>query len=189
MLTIYLVRHGETLFNVQKKIQGWCDSPLTTQGIAQATRLHDALCDVDFVHAYSSTSERCIDTANLIIGSRDIVLTSNKLFKEMNFGELEGECEQTLFQCENPMKHYTEGFRAIGGDTLEDVKQRMLAGIELIARNHPDGNVLLVSHGGSIMNLVQALEPERMEKAPMVHNCSLTTITYDGTFKIETFNQ
>ena len=58
---LYLVRHGQTLFNVQHKIQGWCDSPLTDLGIEQAKRVTNYFDshDICFDHAYSSTSERC----------------------------------------------------------------------------------------------------------------------------------
>lgn len=64
---LYLVRHGETLFNVQHKIQGWCDSPLTARGIAQAKRLAAYFDPLPLDHAYSSTAERAVDTAELII--------------------------------------------------------------------------------------------------------------------------
>ena len=62
--TLYLMRHGQTLFNLQHKIQGWCDSPLTELGIKQAKVAGKWFKDHDitFDHAYSSTSERCCDT-------------------------------------------------------------------------------------------------------------------------------
>ena len=61
------MRHGETLFNVQHKIQGWCDSPLTEKGIKQAQKARDYFSKkgITFDHAYCSTSERCSDTLEL----------------------------------------------------------------------------------------------------------------------------
>ena len=66
--TLYLMRHGQTLFNVLKKIQGWCDSPLTEEGIRQAKIARKWFEDnnIQFDHAYSSTSERCCDTLELV---------------------------------------------------------------------------------------------------------------------------
>lgn len=60
MSKLYMMRHGQTLFNVLKRKQGWCDSPLTELGIEQAKRAGEELRErgITFDHAYSSTSER-----------------------------------------------------------------------------------------------------------------------------------
>ena len=61
------MRHGETLFNKQKKIQGWCDAPLTELGIEQARHAYEFFKErnITFTHAYSSTSERACDTLDV----------------------------------------------------------------------------------------------------------------------------
>ena len=83
------MRHGETMFNVQHKIQGWCDSPLTENGIAQAKKAGQYFKDhgITFDHAYSSTSERCCDTLELVT---DMPYVRTKGLKENFYGELEG---------------------------------------------------------------------------------------------------
>ena len=63
---LYLMRHGETLFNVRRKIQGWCDSPLTENGVKQAKAVREILKDIQFDHYYSSTAERCCDTLEIV---------------------------------------------------------------------------------------------------------------------------
>lgn len=65
---LYLVRHGQTMFNRQHRIQGWCDSPLTETGKSQALAVKDWFTEkgIRFDAAYSSTSERCCDTLELI---------------------------------------------------------------------------------------------------------------------------
>ncbi len=85
-----MVRHGETLFNLLHRHQGWCDSPLTENGIQQAKYLQLGMKDIPFTKAYSSTSERAIDTANIILEGRNIQLKSSKEFKEIYFGSQEG---------------------------------------------------------------------------------------------------
>lgn len=64
--TLYLMRHGETVFNVRKKIQGWCDSPLTPKGIQQAQNASNYFNDINLDHAYCSTSERASDTLEIV---------------------------------------------------------------------------------------------------------------------------
>ena len=56
--TLYLMRHGQTLFNLQHKIQGWCDAPLTPLGIKQAQMAKEYFTNITLDHAYASTSER-----------------------------------------------------------------------------------------------------------------------------------
>ena len=79
--TFYITRHGQTLFNAQKKIQGACDSPLTEIGIKQAEIAGKHLRDlgIEFDDAYSSTSERAIDTLKIMT---DIPFTTRKDLKE-----------------------------------------------------------------------------------------------------------
>lgn len=93
MKRLYLMRHGETLFNVQHKIQGWCDSPLTSRGIEQARYVKEYFNhhDIWFDHAYCSTSERCSDTLELITS---MPYQRLKGLKEQFYGELEGESER-----------------------------------------------------------------------------------------------
>ena len=90
MKTLYLVRHGETLFNALHKIQGWCDSPLTKKGIQQAKQAKQWFekQHICFDHAYSSTSERCCDTLEIITS---LPYQRCKGLKENNYGLLEGE--------------------------------------------------------------------------------------------------
>ena len=68
--TLYLMRHGQTLFNVRRKIQGACDSPLTELGINQAKHVSQYFKDIKLDHAYASTSERSSDTLELILEER-----------------------------------------------------------------------------------------------------------------------
>ena len=63
---LYLMRHGETLFNVYRRIQGWCDSPLTERGIKQAQLAKEYLKGIPFDHYYSSSSERACDTLEIV---------------------------------------------------------------------------------------------------------------------------
>lgn len=68
--TFFVVRHGQTLFNVMGKVQGWCDTPLTEEGVRAARSLGRGLADVDFTAAYSSDSGRAVQTLQAVLASR-----------------------------------------------------------------------------------------------------------------------
>ena len=67
MKTIYLVRHGQTIINKYDKIQGWCDTPLTDKGIADAKHAGEVLKNIPFDIALSSDLGRAVDTCDYII--------------------------------------------------------------------------------------------------------------------------
>src|SRR5699024_10712465 len=66
----YVARHGETLFNVMGKVQGWCDTPLTDEGVRAARALGRGLADVEFAAAFSSDSGRAVQTLDELLGAR-----------------------------------------------------------------------------------------------------------------------
>lgn len=107
---LYLMRHGETLFNKQKKIQGWCDAPLTELGIQQARIARRYFMDNNVIldHAYSSTSERACDTLEIVTDYK-MPYVRLKGLKEWNFGAFEGKDE-----CLNPKLPYGDFFKAWG---------------------------------------------------------------------------
>lgn len=195
MLRLYIVRHGETLFNVQHKIQGWCDSPLTEEGILQAKAVGIGLKDTEFAAAYSSTSERAFDTAALITAGRDLAILPSKHWKEFHFGTCEGEPEQLIMDmaAEAPEK-ILDSFAACGGDTTAGLYARLQKGLSEIRGRFEDGNILVVSHGGAIMTLAVSLDPalarELFEDPEQkgIRNCSVTTVVYDNGWKLERAN-
>ena len=84
-VNLYFVRHGETQYNVEKRLQGICDSPLTVNGIAQAKSVGIGLSDIEFKAVYASVSRRVVDTARYAIGQRNIPIFTDPRLKEMNF--------------------------------------------------------------------------------------------------------
>ncbi|MFC2695099.1 MAG: histidine phosphatase family protein [Lactobacillus sp.] len=92
---VYLIRHGETMFNQLNKVQGWCDSPLTPKGIADLKNTAQALSDIHFDKMYSSDLKRAIDTVHLMqdANKRSVISKIPKLpsFREVFFGSFEGD--------------------------------------------------------------------------------------------------
>ncbi len=119
---LYLMRHGQTLFNEQNKIQGWCDSPLTELGIkqAKAARRYFLENNIRFDHVYCSTAERCSDTLEIITSQPYQRL---KGLKEMFYGQLEGESER--LSCNDPKECETY-YLQFGGESSNTVRDRMM---------------------------------------------------------------
>jgi len=183
MKTLYLMRHGETLFNVQHKIQGWCDSPLTANGKKQALIAKEYFKDnnINFDHAYTSTSERCSDTLELIT---DLSYTRLKGLKENYYGELEGESERlnqhlTPKDCETFYLQY-------GGESSNTTRDRMVKTLTDIMEKEDHTNVLAVSHGGACFNFLRAIQDPMEELKKGFGNCCIFIYEYDNkTFTLK----
>jgi len=89
-MEIYFVRHGQTIWNVEKRFQGLSDSPLTELGITQAKLLGKKLKDIKFDKFYSTSLKRANDTANYIKGDRDQEVEIFDDFIEISMGDMEG---------------------------------------------------------------------------------------------------
>lgn len=179
----YIMRHGETLFNKRRKIQGWCDSPLTETGIAQAKAASLLLEGIEFDHYYSSTSERCCDTLELVTNGK-VNYKRLKELKERNFGSFEGESEDL-----NPNRssgfNYDSLFPNYGGETTEEAASRVVNVIHGLMAKEDHHNVLAVSHGGSSFHFLSSVaNPSVVEKFGGFTNCCILHFTYeDGQFE------
>ena len=176
MKTLYLMRHGETLFNVQKKIQGWCDSPLTENGIQQAKKVKEYFEreGIMFDHAYSSTSERCCDTLELIT---NMPYTRLKGLKENFYGELEGESERlnrhlTPKDCET-------FYLQFGGESSNTTRDRMATTLTNIMEKDENQCVLAVSHSGACFNYLRSVQDPMEELKKGFGNCCIFVYKYD----------
>ena len=181
MQNIYLARHGQTLFNVQHKIQGFCDSPLTTTGIQQAIAARDHLkeLDIQFDDAYSSTSERASDTLEILT---DIPYKRLKELREWHFGSYEGEGEHL-----NPPLPYNDFFVQFGGESQQDLTKRIVSAISEIAKNSSGDNILIVSHGAAIANFYRHWEhTSNIKRVGKISNCSLFHYEFENDeFKLQ----
>lgn len=174
MRKLFLVRHGQTLFNLRGKTQGWCDSPLTDLGIEQAkiTRGFFEDNNIKIDEVYSSTSERAVDTASII---SDLPIKTLKGLKEWNFGKMEGEPEdlQKVPRHEGQMTH-ENFFVPFGGESDVELLERFSGTINEIVEKSNAQNILCVSHGGAlwVYYLSKAAE-KNTEDAKYFGNCCI----------------
>lgn len=180
--TLYLMRHGQTLFNVQHKIQGWCDAPLTELGIKQAKMagVYFKEHQMTFDHAYSSTSERACDTLE-IVTDYQMPYTRVKGLKEWNFGVFEGKDE-----CLNPPLPYGDFFKGFGGESEMELRERMSKTLTEIMEKEDHQVVLAVSHGAACAQFYRAWEKyAKVKKTERFYNCCVLKYEYeDGIFTL-----
>lgn len=178
--TLYLMRHGQTTFNLKKKIQGFIDSPLTELGIQQALNTKKYIDTLDIDHAYASTSERASDTLELVLGNR-LSYTRLKALKEMNFGSFEGESEELNPKDRTLMEDF---FIPYGGERQSDVQKRMVETITDIMNKEDHQQVLIVSHAGASVGFISAFLNPRDIFQKGFPNASVLQFEYEeGLFK------
>ncbi len=182
MNSIYIVRHGETMWNAEGRIQGHTDVGLTERGKEQARATAQRLSGVHFDVAYSSDMSRTRDTARIILGEREIPLHSVPELREYNKGVFEGLTPEEYRQ------KYPELFEASlvndldfappGGETIRQCQARMARFVNKVTREFPDGDVLFVGHGGSLRSGIVALLnlPLEANWKFVMHNCALSII-------------
>ena len=154
-VTYYYVRHGQTEFNVEGRMQGWCDSPLTEGGIKDAYKAKEDLKDVPFKRAYSSDFPRCKTTAGIILEDRDIEITYSEKLRETNFGALEGLLIKDYFEDIDYRRRVTLDWSDIGGENMEMEQKRVKEIYREIYDACDDGDmVLVVSHGAVFMHML-----------------------------------
>ena len=189
------IRHGETVFNVQKRLQGFCDSPLTDKGIQQAEERAKKLKDMHFDCAYVSSTERTRDTAEILLKGHGLTAIPDKRLREVCFGDLESQKYESIWDTIYPM-HMLNDWSKVKGEDYEDLKKRLHAFLRDSIDAAKDGDtILLVSHGDLYMVLLQYLfgihKEELYQKANEAGknpagNCGMFRFSWqNGTFTYE----
>lgn len=185
-MRIYLTRHGETLWNVERRLQGWRDSPLTESGLKNAQKLAERLKVIDFDIIYTSNQKRAIDTARILRGDQDTEIISLEELRELGFGKWEGmtlqEIEVVYPEEYSTYKKSPVRYKSVGGENIEELFQRVKKAIDhIISQEY--SNVLIVSHGVTIRAIVSTIlgNPiDRFGEIPVYPGTSLTIIESDG---------
>ena len=151
---IYLIRHGETLWNHAQRYQGHTDIALSDRGFKQAEALARRLKNERFAAFFSSDLRRAVDTAEVIARPHGGKVVALSALRELNFGEWEGLTRdeiKTRFP-EVSQQWWTTPYTTLlpGGETLSDVASRATCAIQEIGESYPDSQVVVVSHGGTI---------------------------------------
>lgn len=155
---LYLVRHGQTDWNVEGRYQGQTDLPLNTVGRAQAMRLSTQLTGRPFTAIYSSDLQRARETAAILAAPLNLTVQLDPRLREVNLGEWEGQLATEIAarypaawvnRQSDPLHAH-----APGGEAVVDVAARVTDAANAIAQAHPAGLVVVVSHGLALATLL-----------------------------------
>jgi probable phosphoglycerate mutase len=157
---ILAVRHGETDWNRDTRIQGHTDIHLNDHGRWQARRLALALRDEPLAACYASDLSRALATAQAVAQLQGADVQCHTGLRERCFGQFEGltwaEIESLHPQDATAWRKRVPDFAPTGGESLLQLRERVVATVDHIASRHPGEQVLIVSHGGVLDILYRA---------------------------------
>ena len=157
---IIAIRHGETAWNVDTRIQGHLDIPLSANGRWQAERLADALKDAAISAIYASDLTRAWETAQYVGQAQGLQVTKEIGLRERDFGSFTGktfaEIEVLLPDQSMRWRKRDPHFYPTGGESLVALRARVLEAAERVAAQHPGEQIALVGHGGVMDVLYRA---------------------------------
>lgn len=192
-----LIRHGETTWNAERRLQGHTDIPLNTKGILQARQMAQAIKNtkLSFDALYTSDLKRAADTANAIVELFGVEARVDSALRERHFGALQGLTiqEAPLLQPVVWQAHIARDLEheLDGGESIQQFSLRVQTVLDKIQEQHSGQTILLVSHGGTLDMVYriaskQALRTERVASVP---NASFNWINYQegGGWSVESW--
>ena len=184
MLQVYLVRHGETVWNASRRIQGQSDSPLTVKGEQQAFQVAERVKSLGITHVISSDLGRTRRTAEIIADACGCHVILDPRLRELNMGVLEQRPIESLSEEEEGWRRTlvngSEGGRIPQGESMSELAARMHDALNA-CRDLPAGSrPLLVSHGmalGALVSTILGL-PAWAERRLRLRNCSISRVDH-----------
>lgn len=184
-MELYIVRHGKTYWNNEKKIQGWADIDLTEEGRQVACDSAEGMKDIHFDAIYSSPLKRAYETACILKGDREIPVVVDERIKEIGFGELEG-ADFTKIRGDKTST-FTAFFDAPelyeapeGGESIQEVCDRAEDFLkEIIAKHKNDERIMIVAHGAvnkAMLHYIRKNEIKDLWQGSLQRNCGVTIV-------------
>lgn len=188
---IYLIRHGETEWNKERRIQGHKNIALSDVGRKQAEQLASHLWSVKFDAIYTSDLWRAQETARIVAGKHQLPVTSSVDFRERYCGEWEG---RTVDELVSKYPDW-EMIRPVGGkygvEPTGQVQNRFRRKCESLATQHLGGQIAIVAHGFCISAFLEAITKGAYgPKSERLLNTSCTHLIYreDGEWLVQKYN-
>ena len=187
MTRVIMVRHGQTDWDVRERYRGRFDVPLNEVGVRQAYLTARRIASAWKATAvYSSPLSRALDTARAIVGVLSLGLEVLPVLTDMNFGQWEGlspdEVSARWPEIHAAWHAAPHTVQMPGGESLEDVRLRCRAALDLIASRHPGQTVVAVAHNDfnrTMLLLVLGLGNDRLWRLRQ-DNCAINEIELDG---------
>ncbi len=158
-----LIRHGETIWNAEARMQGQQDSPLTEQGIAQASAVARRLQHEEIDHIYASDLPRVVATAQPLADLLNRAIIFEPRLRERHYGIFEGltygDMERdhgTLYQAYRTQR-YEADFSIPGAETIRQLVERGAAIMQVLAERHQGERLVIFSHGGTLSAILRTV--------------------------------
>ena len=146
-MKIYYVRHGQTDWNLARKMQGGqTERELNKTGIKQAEETKRKLENIDYELVICSPMNRAKQTAEIIMKNKNVPLIIDERLRERKLGVLEGET--ITEECEKQIWDYKLDYKINGGESLSEFEQRILNFINNIKKKYNNKTILIIAHGG-----------------------------------------
>lgn len=186
--TFYIVRHGETDWNVEHLLQGHQDTPLNETGKEQAASLRTILQNIYFDRIFSSDLLRAKQTAEILALERQLAVVTTSLLKERKFGEFEGKPVSTLRRFDEILQKLSDEEKhayKFGEDVESDkeLAQRMMTFLRETAIRYPGETILVTTHGGvmgAFLLSLGLLTYQPIEERKSIGNTSFLKLETDG---------
>ncbi len=187
MLAVTLVRHGETAWNAEQRVQGVADVPLNATGQAQAQAVADALRDLPLRAVYASDLARARDTADAIAAPHSLTVVLRPALREMHQGALEGLtfAEMRREHGEVLQAWITDPADVVmpgGGESLHQVQERVWPALKEILAAHAEGHIAVVTHTLVLRCLIARILGMSLNHARRFHldTAALTVLEVGG---------
>ena len=191
---LVLVRHGETAWNVEGRIQGHLDIPLNEIGLAQAAAVGARLGTENFDAIYSSDLVRAYRTASPVVANPDSDIVRDERLRERHLGVLQGltgeEAVNTQPAAWKVFKSRQPDLALAGGESLGEFSRRIVDFVGKILDKHAGGRILAVTHGGALDAVYRHTTrmPLSASRDFTIYNASVNVISFDsGRWAIESW--
>ena len=182
-MKLYIIRHGQTDWNIAKKIQGRQDIPLNERGHFQAQCLGKAMENRPITAVFSSPQNRAMETAIAVASPAGVPVIPVRDLMEINYGVWEGKTEEELLRDDRALyeawwSHPAETAPP-EGESINQVNERCRQAWKEI-KPQLTGDAAIVAHGGLLAHFMeQLLGSESIAASTVAHNASITTIEYE----------
>ena len=186
MTELILVRHGETEWNAERRIQGHLDIPLNSTGLVQAEAVGNRIGDVDIDVLVSSDLRRAMQTVAPISARRELPVVSEARLRERNLGVLQGktveEAQQLVPEAFKVFRSRAEDTALAEGESLSAFAGRAIEALTALTQQHRGKRIVAVTHGG-VLDIAYRHATGMPLAAPRtfpIHNASVNTFRADG---------
>ncbi len=182
-MKLYVVRHGQTNWNIENRLQGSADIPLNNTGIKQAQNLAETFKNIDIDFIFSSPLQRAYDTASIINQYKNLPISIDSRLIERGFGDFEGLDDISSFDCNiHKLLDYHLNYNLYHVEPIQNVFIRLSNLLTDLKTNYPDKKILVATHGGVVQvleSIIKDLPKETDLQLLSVGNCEYRAYSFD----------